>query len=127
MQNPQLEITEPRHIHIVDGGMPHLGPTQIRIRTERSLISAGTEGSSFTGRPWQHVDGRPMPEYPARVGYSNGGVVVEIGAEVKNYEVGDPRDFERHGAQWGAAGQAPTGERGGWWVWACWACSRAST
>jgi 2-desacetyl-2-hydroxyethyl bacteriochlorophyllide A dehydrogenase len=89
MQNPQLEITEPRHIHIVDAGMPDLGPTQLRIRTERSLISAGTEGSSFTGRPWQHVDGRPMPEYPARTGYSNAGVVVEIGTEVDKYEVGD--------------------------------------
>ncbi len=89
MQNPMLQITEPRHIHVIDAGMRDLDPTELRIRTERSLISAGTEGSNFTGRPWQHVDGRPMPEYPCHPGYSNAGVVVELGAEVENYEVGD--------------------------------------
>ncbi len=89
MQNPMLQITEPRHIHVIDADMRDLGPTEIRTRTERSLISAGTEGSNFTGRPWQHVDGTMMPKYPAHPGYSNAGVVVEIGAEVEGYEVGD--------------------------------------
>lgn len=89
MQNPQLEITAPRQIRVIDGGRPELGPRELRIRTTRSLISAGTEGSSFTGRPWTNTDGTPMPTYPSRTGYSNAGVVVEVGAQVERFAVGD--------------------------------------
>ncbi|MCD6359569.1 MAG: hypothetical protein J7M38_01815, partial [Armatimonadetes bacterium] len=89
MQNPTIEITGPRQIHLIDGGMPELGPQQVRIRTTRSLISAGTEGSCYTGRPWRRDDGTPMPIYPWRTGYSNAGVVVEVGDEVERFAVGD--------------------------------------
>ncbi len=89
MLNPQLEITAPGQIHIIDAGMPDLGPKQMRVRTTRSLISAGTEGSSWSGRPWFRDDGTQEPTYPARTGYSNAGVVVEVGEAIEGFAVGD--------------------------------------
>lgn len=89
MLNPQLEITGPRQIRLIDGGMPVLGPRELRIRTSHSLISAGTEGASYLGRPWLRDDGAQMPTYPTRTGYSNVGVVVEVGAQVERFAVGD--------------------------------------
>jgi len=87
--NPQITFPAPRTIEIVDAGVPELGPRQVRIRTRRSLISAGTEGSSWVGREWQRDDGTVLPQYPASPGYSNAGVVVEVGDEVERYAVGD--------------------------------------
>ncbi|HUS80549.1 MAG TPA: zinc-binding alcohol dehydrogenase, partial [Armatimonadota bacterium] len=89
MNNPQITFPGPEQIEIVDAGMPELAPRQVRIRTRASLISAGTEGSSYLGRQWLHGDGTVMPTYPAAPGYSNAGVVCEVGEEVERFAVGD--------------------------------------
>jgi len=87
--NPQLVFTAPRTIEIADAGVPEIGPRQILVRSVRSLISAGTEGSSYLGRQWTRADGTVMPQYPEVPGYSNAGVVVAVGAEVERWQVGD--------------------------------------
>lgn len=87
--NPQIVFTAPRTVQIGDAGMPEIGPRQILVRTRRSLISAGTEGASYLGRPWTRVDGTELPQYPEAPGYSNAGVVVAVGAEVERWSVGE--------------------------------------
>lgn len=87
--NPQIVFTAPRTIEIVDAGVPEVGPRQILVRSVCSLISAGTEGSSYTGRQWTRADGTVLPQYPEVPGYSNAGVVVAVGAEVERWRVGD--------------------------------------
>ncbi len=87
--NPEIIFPEPGEVQIRNAEPGPLGPDEVRIRTRSSLISAGTEGASYSGQPWTRPDGKQMPTYPATPGYSNAGVVVEIGAEVDRFEVGD--------------------------------------
>ncbi|MEA3400326.1 MAG: zinc-binding dehydrogenase [Armatimonadota bacterium] len=89
MTNPQITFIAPRHVEIQDADVPPLGPHQIRVRTRRSLISAGTEGASYVGRQWHRADGSVMPRYPTTPGYSNAGVVEEVGESVTRLQVGD--------------------------------------
>lgn len=87
--NPQVVFTAPRTIEITDAGVPEVGPRQILVRSVRSLISAGTEGSSYTGRQWTRADGTVLPQYPEVPGYSSAGVVVAVGSEVERWRVGE--------------------------------------
>jgi len=87
--NPQVTFTAPRTVEIVDAGVPEIGPRQVLIRTRCSLISAGTEGSSYVGRQWTRDDGTVLPRYPDVPGYSNVGDVIAVGDEVECFRVGD--------------------------------------
>ncbi len=87
--NPRITFTAERTVEVVETDVPTPGPREVLIRTRRSLISAGTEGASFTGPQWTRPDGTTVPEYPVTVGYSNAGEVVAIGAEVTDFAPGD--------------------------------------
>ena len=64
--------------------MPALGPGEVKVRVEASLISPGTE----LGRVGAMRE-NPQPDRPPRpFGYTNAGVVEEIGARVEQFEVG---------------------------------------
>jgi len=87
--NPQITFTAERTVEVLDVDVPSPAPRQILVRTQRSLISAGTEGASFTGPPWVRADGTTMPQYPTCPGYSSAGEVVAIGEEVRGFAPGD--------------------------------------
>lgn len=87
--NPQIVFTAPREVEIRDVDEPSPGSGEVAVRTKVSLISAGTEGSQFTGREWTHADGTQRPQYPATPGYSNVGVVTGVGEDVQAFEIGD--------------------------------------
>ena len=64
--------------------MPALGPGEVKVRVEASLISPGTE----LGRIGAMRES-PQPDRPPRpFGYTNAGVVEEVGAGVEQFEVG---------------------------------------
>lgn len=67
-----------------------LGTGEALIKTEFSVISAGTEGAHFSGLEAQHP-GRTAPlTYPIRqTGYGNLGRVLEVGPGVTQIEPGD--------------------------------------
>ena len=81
--------TGPGVIEIQDKPFEPLGPREVRIRTCRSLISTGTELAWLSGRKWKSADGGEIPRYPLAMGYSNAGVIVEVGEQVESLEVGD--------------------------------------
>lgn len=56
---------------------------QLLLRTRVTLISPGTERAFFLGLP------NTSQKYPQHAGYSNIGEVVEIGAKVEGFKVGD--------------------------------------
>ena len=64
--------------------MPALGPGEVKVRVEASLISPGSE----LGRV-RAMRENPQPDRPPRpFGYSNAGVVEEVGTGVEQFEVG---------------------------------------
>ena len=68
----------------LEEAMPALGPGEVKVRVEASLISPGSE----LGRVGAMRE-TPQPDRPPRpFGYSNAGVVEEIGAGVEQFEVG---------------------------------------
>ncbi len=89
LSNPEIVMTAPRTVELREGEIVPLPPGGIRVRSTRSLISAGTEGSAYIGREWQRPDGRTMPQYPYCPGYSCVGVVVEVGEDVEGFALGD--------------------------------------
>ena len=79
----------PRQVVIEEEHLQPLGATEIRVETQASMISTGTECAVLDGRRWSLPDGREMPRYPISPGYSNAGVVVETGADVRSFRVDD--------------------------------------
>ena len=66
--------------------LPPLKPDQILIKSDYSLISAGTELANYHGLP---NTGGGNGDFPMRIGYSTSGHVLEVGQEVQNFRPGD--------------------------------------
>lgn len=66
--------------------IPALKPDELLVKSDYSLISAGTELANYHGLP-NTAGGRG--EFPFRIGYSTSGHVLEVGAAVKNFRPGD--------------------------------------
>ncbi len=77
-------VAKPEGLHnivVEEVETPRISPTEVRVKTQRTLISRGSEiGARYT---------REGPVDPAIMGYSQAGVVVEVGAEVDGYSAGD--------------------------------------
>ena len=79
-----------------------LQPKEVLVQTEYSIISAGTEGASYTGLELEHP-GRPATwSYPRpTTGYGNLGRVLAMGAEVTGLQHGDRvLSFSPHATHW---------------------------
>ena len=77
-----------------------LGPTQVLLRSECSVVSAGTETANFAGT---HIDfqqpGRRVP-IPFRPGYALAGRVVAVGSGVEDLKPGDRVAASTNHADW---------------------------
>ena len=88
-----VQFTGPRKVEVAEVSPPELPPDHVRVRTRYSGISAGTELTAYRGtnpyltRSWDpserlFSEGASGLEYPVTGwGYSEVGVVVEIGPE----------------------------------------------
>ena len=80
METQQLIVTEPGSIELQAGKIDEaLAPHEALVRTEYSIVSAGTEGAGFTGL----VKEMPFGEsgrYPRPTGYGNLGEVIAVGS-----------------------------------------------
>ena len=91
---PEQAELEEVHINPED-----LGPGEALVRAEYSVISAGTEGASYTNlMPQTPPIYRSRPViYPARTGYGHLGRVEALGPDVKGLEIGQRvLSFSRH-------------------------------
>ena len=89
MKNKIILFTSPSVAELVDCDVPKAGPGEIIVKTERTTISAGTERALLTGNENVNPYGAPTVKFPRKSGYSSGGTVVEVGADVTDFEVGD--------------------------------------
>jgi len=82
MRGRQVVFPEQGRADIEEFDIPAPGPHQVLIRSEVSLISAGTELTAF-------LNGHGTDTYPVLPGYSNVGIVEESGTEVTAHKPGD--------------------------------------
>jgi 2-desacetyl-2-hydroxyethyl bacteriochlorophyllide A dehydrogenase len=89
MNSLNILFTGQRELEIRREPLPEVGPTQILVRSRKSLISLGTELICYERRfePGTHWD--RWVKYPFYPGYSNAGVVDAVGSEVSALKAGD--------------------------------------
>ncbi len=82
MKNPTLVFPGPQSITIEDREVPTPSEGQLLIRTQRTLVSTGTELTVYRGEFPESSSWSRLAKYPFLPGYSNVGVVVEVGVGV---------------------------------------------
>ena len=89
MLSHKLIFSQPYHAEWTERELPDPGPGELLIRTRKTLISTGTELTSYTGdfppdSVWARYIQYPFPD----VGYSNVGEIIALGSDVTEYEIG---------------------------------------
>lgn len=100
----RLAITAPYEVRILDYDEPPLQPDQVRIKTELAAGKHGTTTALFDNRAFagQRFDQEtrlfveddsppalPTPEAPWNMGTTGVGTIIEVGADVTRWQVGD--------------------------------------
>ena len=85
----RIVFKAPKEAGIEETEIPKPSGNQVLVKTLVTLISTGTEltmlsGEFPKGSVWDHIT-----EYPQGAGYSNCGVIEEVGESVKDLKVGD--------------------------------------
>jgi 2-desacetyl-2-hydroxyethyl bacteriochlorophyllide A dehydrogenase len=129
MRVRQAVISKPFAAEVREVELPPPAANQVLVRTEASVISAGTELAVWTGtHQWLQDPNLPDWKFPFRPGYSAAGTVVAVGADIKDLQPGDRVSYPGNHA---SAELLTLGhERGRWWKLpaqlaaekAAWAC-----
>lgn len=84
-----ITLTGKNQLQLVEDELPPPGPDELRVQTTRSLISTGTESICYTRNfaPGTHWDA--WVRYPFAMGYLNAGRVIDVGANIAGWKVGD--------------------------------------
>ncbi len=96
----ELQLTAPRTLTLVPYEEASLGPNQVRAQALYSGISHGTELNLYRGTAPFHtkrfdpelrlfVEAADHQPYPTKLGYEWVGRVIEVGEEVRDFQVGD--------------------------------------
>jgi len=88
-KNPTVVFPEARKIVIEDREMPSPKEGQILVKTERTLISTGTETTILSGEFPPDSHWSAYGKFPFTPGYDNVGKVVDVGAGVDKSMVGE--------------------------------------
>lgn len=83
MKAYRIVFTKPGVVELESIDIELPGPEQILIQTEATLLSPGTEGANLAALP------NTPQKFPMGIGYSNVGIVLEVGANVKDFSPGD--------------------------------------
>jgi len=79
----RVVVPKPNQVKLETFDLPEVGAHHALIQARATLISPGTERAFYTAAPNTNAS------YPMYPGYSYIGEVLEVGAEVKNLQVGD--------------------------------------
>lgn len=82
-------FTAPREVILEPCEFPHPEAGKVLLRTERTLISTGTELTALIGEFPKGSAWDAYIQYPITMGYSNAATVMEIGEGVEKVRVGD--------------------------------------
>ncbi len=89
MKNPGIVFTKVNTAELVDVELPAVKGDLVKIKTEITTISAGTERANIIGSDSVQGAKGANVTFPRTVGYSASGVVVEAGEDVKDIRPGD--------------------------------------
>jgi len=89
MRFRRIVFKAPRKVDIEEAELPELPENHLLIKTRTTLISTGTELTMLSGEYPKGSVWDKITRYPVFPGYSNCGVVEEIGENVKKFKVGD--------------------------------------
>lgn len=85
MENPSIFFTSAGVAELLETGLRRPNQGEILVRTEYTVVSAGTERDCLMGRP----NTQSHKNFPIRLGYCGVGKVAELGENVSGFEVGD--------------------------------------
>lgn len=88
MSNETVVFPDSGIVTIEDRERPEPGAGEVVIETSRTLVSTGTELTILSGKYPDDSHWDEYATYPFVPGYTNVGQVVEIGADVDEFEVG---------------------------------------
>lgn len=83
MENRKILFARRGVAEVVSCEMPVIGPDEVLIENDYTVISAGTEKANILDLP------NVSHEWPKHLGYSGSGRIVEVGSNVTDYHVGD--------------------------------------
>ena len=89
MRTKRIVFKKPKEVSIEEIDLPEPSENQVLIKTLVTLISTGTELTILLGSFPSNSVWAKYGTYPFVAGYSNVGVVIKKGANVKDVEVGD--------------------------------------
>ncbi len=90
MKARQAVLTAPHSVAVREVDLPDPAPNQMLVRTEASVVSAGTELAVYTGtHQWLKDPTLPDWKFPFKPGYSAAGVVAAVGSDVQEWKPGD--------------------------------------
>jgi len=85
MQAQRLMCTDKRKIEVVDFELPSLPDNGILVQNDITAVSVGTEIHNYIQGS---EPGRPQ-KFPRPTGYCNTGIVIEVGKDITDIQVGD--------------------------------------
>src|SRR6185295_9536644 len=87
MRIRQAFITKPFAAEVREVELPPPAANQVQVRTEFSVISAGTELAVWAGtHQWLQDPNLPDWKFPFRPGYSAAGTVEAVGADIRDVQ-----------------------------------------
>jgi 2-desacetyl-2-hydroxyethyl bacteriochlorophyllide A dehydrogenase len=95
-----IVFTGPSQLELREEPVPELKPTQVLVRSRKTLISMGTELICFERRFGPDTHWERWVTYPFYPGYSNAGIVEAVGAEVTGLRPGDRVAARAQHRQW---------------------------
>jgi 2-desacetyl-2-hydroxyethyl bacteriochlorophyllide A dehydrogenase len=89
MRSRRIVFKAPKQVEIEEVDIPSPSPDEVLVKTLVTLISTGTELTMFSGQFPEGSVWERFSKYPTVPGYSNCGIVKEVGENVKDLKVGD--------------------------------------
>ncbi len=89
MKTKQILFRKINTAELIECELPPLKENELRVKTEYSTISQGTEKANIMGDPNVNGAGPSAVVFPRACGYASASTVMEVGDNVENFKVGD--------------------------------------
>ena len=89
MKAKQIVFTKPNTAELLDNEIKQVSGTLVKVKTQFSTVSSGTERANITGDPNIGPNGSGSVKFPRILGYCSSGIVEEVGEKVTSVNPGD--------------------------------------